>query len=118
MTHEKEIYSRVRMRSLALAIAVSMLVTVAFDNFEIYGIGIILGVLCGIISLNMVVKMADSFQLDKTGGKARLNYFLRISMIGLVFGIAVYLGVSVFALLGGYLITRIAVYIESIKIKK
>ncbi len=118
MDQDKSIYSRVRMRSLLVSSGVAILLTVFLGDFKVYSVGVILGTLGGIISLNMVIKMADNLMTDSSGNRARLNYYIRLFIIGIIFGIAVYLGVNVFTLLGGYLITRMMIYLESIKIKK
>lgn len=115
--NDKLLYQRIRINTLILMALVSVLSFIIFGHFTTYGIGVILGALVGIVSLNMIIKMTDALSVGNASTKARLNYFLRILVVAGVFGIAMYQGVSIFALLVGYLLSKLAIYYESFKNK-
>lgn len=115
---DKMIYRRVRFITLILMIVLSILATLILGKFEVYGVGIILGALVGIVNFNMVVKLSEKINVGNAQLKGTLNYYLRIILTGIVFALAMYKGVNVFALLIGYLLSKLAVYYEMIKGKK
>ena len=88
--------------------AIMVLISLIFRDKFITG-GIAIGALASLIGFNMVVKMAYKVQGLSAGRSARMNYFLRYLMYALIFGISIYCGVNVFALLAGFLCNKVAI---------
>lgn len=73
-------------------------------QFSTIGIGICIGALSGLIGFNMIVQMADTIEYyGNAKAKGSSNYALRYIIYALLFGISVYKGVHILALLVGML---------------
>ncbi len=109
---EQKMYGQIRLITLILC-GVGMLVAgLIFRQDALdYVFGILIGSLMGIISLNLIIGMTNKINEYNAIKVAMANYVLRYFAIGLVFFVAVVRGVNVFALLLGFLNSKLAIQI-------
>ena len=87
-----------------------ILASLIFQNRYISA-GIAIGALTGLIGFNMIVKMAYRIEGPKGGRNASFNYLLRYIMYGCIFALGLTQGINIFAMLVGFLTTKLAILI-------
>lgn len=110
--NEREMYAKIRMITLGLAGICSIGAFVIFKNNPTpYVLGIVIGALLGIISFNMIIKMSSRIMEGNAERVAVSNYMLRIIGIAVIFVLALNKGIDIFALLIGFICSKIAIQV-------
>lgn len=99
----------VRKITILLALILILISLVFQDKFISAGIAI--GALGGLIGFNMIVKMAYKIEGPRSGRAASANYLLRYLMYGCIFGLSYSQGVNIFAILIGFISSKVAILI-------
>lgn len=98
-------------QSVLYSLALSLLLFAAFRSVSISA-GVLVGTAAGLIGFYMIVLQTRA---SAAGGLAKnkgtFSYFARYFLYGIIFALSAYLGADILAMLAGFLLTRLAVYI-------
>lgn len=107
---EREMYMKIRKITLILAGVSSLAALLIFRmDASPYILGLILGALMGIISFNMIINMASKINEHNAQKVAVANYITRFLGIGVIFFFAMTKGIDIFALMIGFICSKIAI---------
>lgn len=108
-----KIIQRVKSYTLIISIIVAI-VSSFFFKFKEIGVGVLIGSLCGILSLTLIENMCSNIDVNNAQKKAAFSYINRAGIIVAIFIIATLMNVSIIAMLIGFSISKILIVIVSL----
>lgn len=98
--------------SILLSLVVAVIGGFLFYDFFVF-IGILIGTLTGLLGYGMIVHMTLSLGIDEKLSKKKgfVNYAIRYMLYAVIFFVSVYFGISVIALLVGFLCHKASIFI-------
>lgn len=99
--------------TIAISLILSGIAYIVTWQFNV-AIGIMIGAIARLAGLNSIIKMSDKIELyQNPKAKGTKNYMGRFLFYGLVIGISIWRGVSIVALLIGFMIMNVVIIFVS-----
>lgn len=108
---ESKMVKKVRQLTLILML-VEFGLSLLFADASI-SVGVILGAVTALLGFQMIVKASWRYQGERVMVQAGFDYVKRYLIYTVIFALAVYRGINVFAILGGFLCNKVALIIYS-----
>ncbi len=111
MTYERNIYIEIRKLTLIFMVIAMSVVHAWKGSFQIYGIGVLIGALTGLLGFQMIINYVNKLSEHTTNIKfgSYRAYIRRYFLYFLILGVSVLKGVDIFALLVGMLCQKGAI---------
>lgn len=101
--------------SCLIGISVAIVSGLLFNDIYVL-LGVLIGLITGLIGYAMIVQMTLLLKPDEKLSKRQgaANYIVRYIVYAVIFGVFVYLNISVIALLAGFLCHKLSIFVYAI----
>jgi small-conductance mechanosensitive channel len=117
MDETKVLFASACKITLALALVCSLAGLLLFHSLNIF-LGIWIGAVLGLIGLQMIVQFARTLSPETKKSSGFFQYSIRYAMYAIVFFACAYKGIPVLSLLAGFLCSKLALFLYSLKTQK